>query len=161
MSDDEFKIKNFTTSVPAERSIGEIEHLLAKVGATSILKDYRGDARCYALSFRLNERAYKVPANVEGVQALLDCDRRKYSISKSEPIFPVAYRVAWRIILDWLHAQLSLIASGQAQPDEVLLPYMYDGKRTLYQAYKDDALRIEDKSELGRKVVVEQKEVVA
>ncbi|GAG95531.1 unnamed protein product, partial [marine sediment metagenome] len=51
-----------------------------------------------------------------------------------------SYRVAWRIIKDWTHAQLSLIASGQAQPLEIFLPYMFDGKLTFFEKFEANRL---------------------
>ena len=49
---------------------------------------------------------------------------------------------------DWVHSQLSVIASGQAQPEEVLLPFMWDGKRTLYQAFKENRLKIDNRANI-------------
>jgi hypothetical protein len=44
--------------------------------------------------------------------------------------------VAWRIVLDWLKAQLAIIAARQVSADEVLLPYMLTAPgTTVYQAY--------------------------
>ena len=45
-------------------------------------------------------------------------------------------RVAWRVIKDWLDAQLSLIYVGQAELEQVMLPYATDGKTTLYEKLK-------------------------
>jgi hypothetical protein len=53
-----------------------------------------------------------------------------------------AHRIAWRILKDWIHAQISIVYTGQATPDQIMLPYMYDGKRTLYEAYKDGTLQL-------------------
>jgi hypothetical protein len=39
------KLKNFTTNIPAVRTISEIEQLLAGMGALSIQKEYFGDGR--------------------------------------------------------------------------------------------------------------------
>ena len=46
-----------------------------------------------------------------------------------------AERVAWRIVRDWLDAQLALIETQQATADQVLLPYrVLEGGRTVYEA---------------------------
>jgi len=136
-----FNIKNYSTEVPAARSISEIESILASFGATAIMKEYTEDGRARALSFKLKDEVFKLPANVNGVKEVLYSGRRGYygrdSMKKREDR---AYRVAWRIIKDWIHAQLSLIASGQAHPQEIFLPYLYDGTRTLYQAYVEGRL---------------------
>lgn len=130
-------LKNYTTQVSADRSIMEIERLLVQFGATNIMKNYQGDGRIMSLVFKLENKAYLLPANFEGVMKILYA---KPTINKEHE--DRAYRITWRIIKDWIHAQLSLIASGQAQPEEVLLPYLWDGKRTLFQAYKEGRLQL-------------------
>ena len=136
-----FNIKNYSTEVPAERSISEIEKILASFGAEAIMKEYTKDGKARALSFKLDSNVFKLPANVNGVKEILFSGRRGYygrdSMKNREER---AYKVAWRIIKDWIHSQLSLIASGQAQPQEIFFPYMYDGKRTLYQSYVEGKL---------------------
>lgn len=136
-----FNIKNYSTEVSGERSIREIEKMLTLFGAEAIIKEYLKDGTCYSLAFKIDDNAYKLPSNVKGVKAILYEGKRSYSGRDSEKKRDQrAYRVAWRILKDWIHSQLSLIASGQSIPEEVLLPYMYDGKRTLYQAYKEGKL---------------------
>lgn len=138
-----FKLKNYTTSVSADRSIMEIEQLLAGFGADKILKDYMTDGKCIGVSFKLNGMGYKLPANVEGVHGVLWGQKReRHGTNNMKNREDQSYRVAWRIIRDWLHSQLSLIASGQALPDQILMPYMYDGKKTLYESYKEGRLAL-------------------
>ena len=134
-----FNIKNYTTEVPADRSILEIEKLLTLFGAAAIIKEYTPDQRVHSLSFKLQDEAFRLPSNVKGVEKILfegiraqrDSEKRRED---------KAYRVAWRILKDWTHAQLSLIASGQAQAMEIFLPYMYDGKTTLFQKFMEGKL---------------------
>ena len=139
-------IKNYTTDVSAERSITEIEKILASFGADAIMKEYTSDAKVRSLSFKFEDQGFKLPANINGVKEALYPGKRSYhgrdSMKKREDR---AYRVSWRIIKDWIHAQLSLIASGQARPQEVFLPYLFDGKRTLYEKYVEDKLLPEGK----------------
>ena len=52
-----------------------------------------------------------------------------------------AARVAWRIILGWVKAQLAIIETEMVQLDEVFLPYMLSGDRTLYQHLEDNQFR--------------------
>jgi len=137
--DKKFNIKNYTTEVPADRSILEIEKLLTLFGAIAIIKEYTSDGRVHSLTFRLQDDTFRLPANVKGVKeemfkgirAQRDSEKRRED---------KAYRVAWRILKDWTHAQLSLIASGQAYPMEIFLPYMFDGKLTLYQKFMEGRL---------------------
>ena len=53
-----------------------------------------------------------------------------------------AERVAWRVIFEWLRAQMTLVASRMVTLDQVMLPYLVvDGDRSLYAAYRESGLR--------------------
>ncbi len=139
--DKKFNIKNYTTDIPAYRSIQEVESLLISFGAEAIIKEYDADGKVHSLTFKLQTDAFKLPANVEGVKEIL------FKETRSSPTKDIeqrrgkrAERVAWRIIKDWTHAQLSLIASGQAQPREIFLPYMFDGKLTFFEKFEANRL---------------------
>lgn len=139
---DKFKLKGYTTGITAAKSITEIEELLLLVGATKIMKGYLGDGTLEHISFQLDTKGYQLPLNVAGVKEVL----------KNTPKVPrsglddQAYRVACRVLRDWLHSQLSIIASGQAEPEQVMLPYMSNGKITVYGLYKSGAMQLENKS---------------
>jgi len=95
----------------------------------------------HSLSFKLKDDAFKLPANVEGVKEILFKGTRPSQSKDGETRREQkSYRVAWRIIKDWTHAQLSLIASGQAQPLEIFLPYMFDGKLTFFEKFEANRL---------------------
>ena len=133
-----YKLKNYSTTVSAEKTIAEIEKMLSQFGAKAIMKEYNEDGKVRMLSFKYFDKGFKLPANVNGVKKVLYEGKRSYHGRDSMKLREErAYRVTWRIIKDWVHAQLSLIASGQAHPHEIFLPYMYDGERTLYQALKE------------------------
>jgi len=139
-------LKDYTTEVGAERTIMEIERILAQFGASKIMKDYLSDGTVNALAFQLNGKGYRLPANIQGVKKILyDGMKEVHAKDVMSKRDVRARNVAWRIIKDWIYAQMSLIASGQAQPDEVLLPYMWDGKRTVYELFKDGKLQLESK----------------
>lgn len=139
---------NYTTKIPAEKSISEIEQMLSLFGASAIMKEYSGDGKVKNLSFKLNNQGYQIPTNIQGVYKILYTEKRV--LGKKDAMAnrdKNAYNITWRIIKDWISAQLSIIASGQAQPDEVMLPYLFNGKKTMYQAYKEGKLQIENKEE--------------
>jgi len=140
------KLKNYSTQVSVSKSIMEIEKILASFGAEAIIKEYFPDGKVNKLSFKLGEKIFKLPANINGVKTVMYGDKKRYhgrdSMKHRED---QAHRVAWRIIKDWIYAQLSLIISGQAYPQEIFLPYMYDGKKTLYQKFVDDGKFLLDK----------------
>jgi hypothetical protein len=147
-----FKMKNYTTDISAERSIAEIETILASFGAQAIMKEYGSDGRVWSLAFTLEDKGFKLPANAGGVQTVLYSGKQDYHGRDSmKNRDERAYRVAWRILKDWIHSQLSLVASGQGVPLQIFFGYLYDGRRTLYQKYVEGKLLTSKKNneELG------------
>lgn len=143
-----FKLKNYSTSIAAEKSILEIEQLLSQFGASAVMKEFLLDGRVKSLAFKLNDKSFKLPANIEGVKNVLFSGKReRHGRNTMSNRDEQSYRVAWRVLRDWIHSQLSVIASGQAQPEEMLLPFMFDGKRTLYEAYTQGRLQIGENKE--------------
>ena len=129
------RIKNYTTSVPYIRTISEIEELLTGSGADTVMKKYRGDGICEALAFQYQRRGYKLPCEIEKCLVVL----REVPEYKSKPrqwLEEQAIRVAWRNIRDWLEAQMALIRIGQAEYEQIMLPYMWDGNETMYDKLK-------------------------
>ena len=52
-----------------------------------------------------------------------------------------AHDVGWRIVRDWIAAQLAIIESGMVAPSEAFLPYLLTpAGTTLYQAYQESGL---------------------
>jgi hypothetical protein len=127
-------ILSYTTSISPEKTVGEITQLLAAAKATAILSEY-SDGLLTAISFRIKTEfgilTFRLPANVEGVHAIL---LRSKQIPSSLRNHTQARRVAWRIVLHWLDAQLALIAAGLATLDQVFLPFCQDQDGvTLYE----------------------------
>jgi hypothetical protein len=55
-----------------------------------------------------------------------------------------AARVAWRIIKDWIEAQLALVESNQAVMAEVFFPYALEepqGEKTAFQVFEESKER--------------------
>jgi hypothetical protein len=133
-------LKNYTTIVPASRSIDEIQQALVKHGATGILYEYEqgGGGRVAALRFRLpmadKDLTFSLPVEWRRFQAVL----KKQRVPRSDNEDYV-YRVAWRNIRDWVLAQLALYETRIVELPQVFLPYATgsDG-RTLYEKVVGD-----------------------
>lgn len=128
---------NYTTQVAAGKTIGEIQALLAKHGAAAVATRY-DDGRAVGVSFELvtphGARHFTLPVDVPAMLRLLQ--RQRISPRYRSPEH--AERVAWRVVKDWLAAQLALVEASMATLDQVMLPYLHvDGDKTLYQAYAD------------------------
>ncbi len=82
----------------------------------------------------------RLPANVAGVQRALEKDRKRADRDQAE-------RVAWRIVKDWLAAQMAILEAEMVEVDEIFLPYLLDrtGERTMFEAYKMNQFMMEGK----------------
>lgn len=125
---------NYTTNVPAFRTISEMQHKLAKAGAHQIMHGYDSLGRVTEIAFRIHTKfgdiSYLLPANIEAVEAVL-----KKQFPRKRPDLAQAERVGWRILKDWLEAQLALIETGMVTVEQVFLPYAQDARgKTLYEA---------------------------
>lgn len=128
------RIKNYTTSIGWMQTVNEIEKMLVTIGADAVLKNYRGDGRLESLSFKYEGRGYLLPSNTEKcMERLKEIPGHKRGTQELEE---QAERVVWRVIKDWLDAQIALIRIGQAEVQQVMLPYMWDGKQSLYDKLK-------------------------
>ena len=132
----DFRIKNYKTGVSWDRTVAEIEGLLVAIGADAILKDYRGDGRIAALSFKYQARGYRLPANSDKLTELLK-NYPGFRNATHQRREEQAERIAWRNIRDWLEAQVALIRTSQVEVEQIMLPYMWDGKTTLYDKLKE------------------------
>lgn len=124
-------IKNYTTKVPAAKTVGEVQAILAKHGACRVMMDYGEGGKVLGVAFAIKEggvlSSFRLPARSEAVMRVMreqgvNCDEER------------AEAVAWRNVKDWIDAQMAMVETGQADVAEVFLPYMLDGEgRTLYE----------------------------
>lgn len=133
---------NYTTKVNVFNTLGEIQAQLVKHGAKKIMQDYDEAGHITALIFMidtpLGPRGIRLPANAEAVHTVLLQQKVKCDRDQAE-------RVAWRIIKDWVEAQMAILESEMVQMDEIFLPYMIDRSgKTLFQKYQNDQLMLEE-----------------
>ena len=112
-------ILNYTTKIDAFKTIGEIQMCLAKHGAKRIMIDYE-EAIPIAVAFEVNNVSFALPCNYEGVLEVMKNDKK---IARTMCTIEQAIRVAWRIILDWVKAQIAITEAGLATISEVFFPY--------------------------------------
>lgn len=81
---------------------------------------------------------FRLPCKVDGVLAALKKEKVQASYCNRDQ----ARRVAWRIVKDWIEAQLALHRAGQAELDEIFMPYALapDG-RTAYQMFRESHVK--------------------
>lgn len=134
---------NYSTVVPVDRTLSEMQRGLAGAGARRVMVEW-DNAAAVALSFTLDgphgERFYTLPCDIDAVlRVLTDTDPRLLKASKVKADRAQAERVAWRVLKDWLEAQLALLRTQMVTLDQIMLPYVHvDTDRTLYQAWAEN-----------------------
>lgn len=129
----EVPLKNYSTEISAMKSLGEIQGNLAAHGAVSIMINYNADREPESLSFivptKHGKLPFRLPSNVAAVQKVLDLQG---AVGRNKP--GQAARVAWRIIKDWVAAQMAILETEMVTIEQIFLPYMQtkDGQ-TLYE----------------------------
>ena len=131
---------NYTTKVDVYTTLGAIQGQLVKHGAKKIMQDYDDHGRIAALTFMIDTpagvRGIRLPANVDKVHTVLH--RQKVKCDRDQ-----AERVAWRIVKDWVEAQMAILESEMVQMDEIFLPYMVNNNgQTLFEAYRNNQLML-------------------
>jgi hypothetical protein len=138
-------ILNYTTTVPAARTAAQVQALLVKAGARGVSFEYDDQAVLIGMRFvvatTFGPRPFLLPVNPRKVQTVLS----RQKVSRPQQTLEHAERVAWRIVKDWIEAQLALIATEMVSLDQVMLPYMEDPIGvTLYEAYVNAQQAIEE-----------------
>ena len=135
-------ILNYTTTIEANKTVGEISTILAKAGACSVSTDFvNGEPVAIMFSVPIAQEiiSFRLPSNSQGVYKALCRDK---SIAKKYQTQEQAQRVAWRITKDWVEAQMAVIQSGLALLPEVFLPYAVGGNgQTLFEMVQKKGLR--------------------
>jgi len=150
-------LKNYTTEVPASRSVQEIQEILQKHGVTGTMMEYeQGTGRIESLAFKIdiNGQAWGFRMPLRWRQALQTLYRGKKSVKSmyyQESRIAAAerareehaYRVAWRILRDWVDVQMALVELEIVQIQEVFLPYVIQKNgQTLFENVVLDPSRL-------------------
>ena len=135
---------NYTTKVNAHKTVTEVMGLLVAKGADEISIVYDDDRQPASLKWtvqspRLGRVAFALPCNIDAVFVKLT--EQKVMVTSPESRRQQAIRTSWRILKDWVEAQMALLETGMVTMDEIFLPYMLSGGQTFYQALVADEFR--------------------
>jgi len=144
-------IKNYTTDIPVERTITEIQKILAQNGARGIALEYDESGNIKDIYFKIvlhdKDLPFRLPAKANRVYAALHGDAtQSYQGRYGEGWRQQAERIAWRICKTWLEAQITLINLEQVKIEEVFLPYLImPGNKTLFETMEQNHFLLPDK----------------
>jgi len=146
-------VKNYTTTISVNKTINEIELLLTRYGAKKILKEYDDNGEITHLTFMIKYNGLQVPAGFipirlpshpEKIVAILNekADTgdipKKFKNDKAQ-----ANRIMWRVILDWVDSQMTMIEIGQRTLLEIFFADVCavgPNKETLYEKLTGEGL---------------------
>jgi len=137
-------LKKYTTEVPANRSISEIQEMLQKHGVSGVMMEYeQGTGRIQSLAFKIdiNGQSWMPLRWRQAHDVLYRRARREQRYTKSREDH--AYRVAWRILRDWVDIQMALVELEIVQIQEVFVPYVVQKNgQTLFENIVLDPSRL-------------------
>jgi hypothetical protein len=112
---------NYTTKIDPDKTCAEIGKILSKHGAQAVMTEYDTKNQLVsALSFKIafgeKQIAFRLPADWRPVQRVL----QEQGVKADQMM---AVRVSWRIIKDWVEAQLALCETQMVNVQTVFLPY--------------------------------------
>lgn len=138
---------NYTSNVDADKTAQEIARCLSLHGAKAVLTEYdEKEQTIKSISFKISlndtEMSFRLPCDWKPVFELLLKDKpidfnqdftakqlKRYEHRISE-LKLQSVRTAWRIVKDWVEAQMALVETQMVTTQQVFLPYaiMRDGR---------------------------------
>lgn len=139
---------NYTTRVPVESTAVEVVGMLSRHGASMVGQEFDGHGKPTGVQFIIDtefgKRQYRLPVNVPGVFAALKRAQAAGQIVGYYVKQDQAERVAWRVIKDWLEAQIAMIEAQVISLEQVMLPYMLiDAHTSVWDKYVQDERALE------------------
>lgn len=134
-------ILNYSTKIPASKTVAELQSYLGSHGAQHVSTEYDA-GKPVAVRFAATLGAqlvwFRMPSDPQGVYAAMRSDR---SVPPRYRTLEQAERTAWRIVKDWCEAQFALVEARQATLAQVFLPYaLVNRDTTLYEQIADRGL---------------------
>lgn len=122
-------ILNYTTKIDAWQTVNEIQKILVKHKATHFSIKNEGSrpvALAFTIDFKGQPLNFLLPCKSNGVWEVIKKDRYAIKVLKKAQRFEEeqSFRIAWRIVKDWVEAQLALVEVEMVKIEEVFMPYL-------------------------------------
>lgn len=140
-------ILNYTTTVDSFKTVSEIEYILMKHNAKSIMKHYSSKS-ITGLSFLIDTGVQQIPVRlpvkVDECLKVLKKEKRENPKKQIKDTREQAERVAWRILKDWVEAQMALLDIEMVRFEEIFLPYIEcKNGQTIYERLEEKQFMLE------------------
>lgn len=141
-------ILNYTTTVDSFKTVSEIEYILMKHKAKSIMKNYDGES-ITGLSFLIDTGVQQIPVRlpvkVDECLKVLKKEKRENPRKQIKDTREQAERVAWCILKDWVESQMALLDIEMVRFEEIFLPYIETNNgQTIYERLEERQFLLED-----------------
>ena len=139
---------NHTTQIDAGKTAMEIVGELALHKCLHINLETDGLGSFTGVVFGVmvgdSEQAFRLPVNTDACYEALKKHNHEGRIPGRFVNKDQARRVAWRIVKNWVMAQIAIIESGMVRTEQVFLPYLLldGGKQTLFQKMEQRFLEL-------------------
>lgn len=148
---------NYTTKIDPDKTAQEIAKCLSSHGASSVLTDYDPvENQVSAISFKIslegNAISFRLPCDWKPVLEVMNKQlpklkeyHRNYERLVSDRKLQ-AVRTSWRIVKDWVEAQMALVETHMVSTTQVFLPYAIgkDGRTLFEKVVADPKLLLGD-----------------
>lgn len=137
-------ILNYTTKIDAWKTVSEIQQIIARHGATHFSITNEGSwpvALVFSIDYMGQPLNFSLPCNYAGVLRCLQRNKKVPGTLKNEE---QALRVGWRILKEWVAAQLAMVEAEVATMQEVFMPYLVIPAtgQTLYRTFESTGLKL-------------------
>jgi hypothetical protein len=117
---------NYTSTVSVQKSITQITARLVKAGARGVVQEFDAAGNLTGLEFAVpfgdGMLRYRLPCDPTAVRTVLQRQHVRSQYLQWDHV----ERVAWRILHDWIAAQLALIETQMVTLPQVMLAYCVD-----------------------------------
>lgn len=134
-------ILNYTTQIDPDKTCSEISRMLSQAGAKAVLTEYdESNGYVSSISFKMSlngqDVGFRLPCDWRPILSILEDDRK---VPRRLVTELQAIRVAWRIVKDWIEAQLAIIQTKMVKTEQVFLPYaITKSGKTIYETLEEN-----------------------
>ena len=130
---------NYTTQIEASKTVGQIHGILVAHGAQAVLTNYDTQGQIVSLSFEV-----ATPHGIAHIQLPVDPEAVLRVMMRGDSRVPKrlvnqtqATRIAWRIVKDWVEAQMAILETEMVKMEQIFLPYIQtQNGQTLFQVFE-------------------------
>ena len=118
---------NYTTTISVHHTVARIHAILANHGARAVANEYT-NRQVTAVSFEIDTAqgllSIRLPADTGATLRVLEKQRAQGQLPRRYVSEEQAARIAWRIIKDWLEAQMAILETEMVKMEQIFLPYI-------------------------------------